>query len=40
MHKIQAARVKLSNLISSSKFIITNQMSIQLFPVMVLYVLQ
>ena len=40
MYKIQVARVKLSNLISKSKFINTNQMSIHLFPVMHLYALQ
>ena len=39
MYKIQDARVKLSNLISKSKFINTNQMSTHLFPVMHLYVL-
>ena len=39
MYKIQVARVKLSNLISKSKFINTNQMSIHLFPVMHLYAL-
>ena len=40
MYKLQVARVKLSNLISKSKFINTNQMSIHLFPVMHLYALQ
>ena len=40
MYKIQVARVKLSNLISKSKFINTNQMSIHLFPIMHLYALQ
>ena len=40
MYKIQVARVKLSNLISKSRFINTNQMSIHLFPVMHLYALQ
>ena len=40
MYKIQVARVKLSNFLSSSKFIDTNQMSINLFPVMHLYALQ
>jgi len=40
MYKIQVARVKLSNLISKSKFINTDQMSIHLFPVMHLYALQ
>ena len=40
MYKIQVARIKLSNLISKSKFINTNQMSIHLFPVMHLYALQ
>jgi hypothetical protein len=39
MYKIEVARVKLSNLISSSNFINTNQMSIHLFPVMHLYAL-
>ena len=39
MYKIQVARVKLSNLISKSKFINTNQMSVHLFPVMHLYAL-
>ena len=39
MYKIQVARVKLSNLVSKSKFINTNQMSIHLFPVMHLYAL-
>jgi hypothetical protein len=39
-YKIQVARVKLSNLISKSKFINTNQMSINLLPVMHLYALQ
>ena len=39
MYKIQVARVKLSNLISKSKFINTNQMSIHFFPVMHLYAL-
>ena len=39
MYKIQVARVKLSNPISKSKFINTNQMSIHLFPVMHLYAL-
>jgi len=37
MYKIQVARIKLSNLISKSKFIKTDQMSIHLFPVMHLY---
>jgi len=37
MYKIQVARVKLSNLISKSKFININQMSIHLFPVLHLY---
>ena len=40
MYKIQVARVKLSDLISKSKFINTNRMSIHLFPVMHLYSLQ
>ena len=40
MYKIEAARVKLSNFISKSKFINTNQMSIHPFPVMHLYALQ
>jgi len=40
MYKIQVARIKLSNLISKSKFINTNQMSLHLFPVMHLYALQ
>jgi len=40
VHKIQVARVKLSNLISKFKFINTNQMSLHLFPVMHLYALQ
>ena len=40
MYKIQVTRVKLSDLISKSKFINTNQMSIHLFPVMLLYALQ
>ena len=40
MYKIQVARVKLSNLISKSKFMYTNQMSIHLFPVMHLCALQ
>ena len=39
MYKMEVARVKLSNLISKSKFINTNQMSIHLFPVMHLYAL-
>ena len=39
MYKIQVARVKLSNLISKSKLINTNQMSVHLFPVMHLYAL-
>ena len=39
MYKIQFARVKLSNLISKSKFLNTNQMSIHLFPLMHLYAL-
>ena len=39
MYKIQVARVILSNLISKSTFINTNQMSIHLFPVMHLYAL-
>jgi len=39
MYKIQVARVKLSNLISKSKFINADQMSIHLFPVMHLYAL-
>ena len=34
MYKIQVARVKLSDLISKSKFMNTDQMSIHLFPVM------
>ena len=40
MYKIQVARVKLSNLISKSKFMKTNQMSIHLFPVMHLCALE
>ena len=40
MYKIQVACVKLSNLVSKSKFMNTNQMSIPLFPVMHLYALQ
>ena len=40
MYKIQVARVKLSNLISKSKLINTNQMSIHLFPVIHLYALK
>jgi hypothetical protein len=39
MYQTQVARVKLLNLISKSKFINTNQMSIHLFPVMHLYAL-
>jgi hypothetical protein len=39
MYKIQVARVKYSNLISKSKFINTNQISIHLFLVMHLYAL-
>ena len=39
MHKIQVARVKLSNFLSSSRLINTKQMSIHLFPVMYLYAL-
>ena len=39
MYKIQVALVKLSNLISKSKFINTNQMSIHLFPIMHFYAL-
>jgi len=39
MYKIQAALVKLSNIILKSKFIKTNQMSIHLFPVRHLYAL-
>ena len=39
MYKTQVARVKLSNPISKSKFINTNQVSIHLFPVMHLYAL-
>ena len=37
MYKIEIARVKLSDLISKSKFINTNRISIHLFPVMHLY---
>ena len=40
MYRIQVARVKLSNLISKSKLMNINQMSIHLFPVMHLYALQ
>ena len=39
MYKKQVARIKLSNLISKSKFINTDQMSIHIFPVMHLYIL-
>ena len=39
MFNIQFAGVKVSNLISKSKFINTDQMSIHLFPVMHLYAL-
>ena len=40
MYKIEVARIKLSNLVSKSKFINTDQMSIHLFPLMHLYALQ
>jgi hypothetical protein len=40
MYKIEVARVKLSDLISKSKFINTNRISIHLFLVMHLYSLQ
>ena len=40
MYKTEVARVKLSDLISKSKFTNTNRMSIHLFPIMHLYALQ
>jgi len=39
MYEMQDTRVKLSNFISSSKFLKTNQMSICLFPSMHSYAL-
>jgi len=39
MYEIQVTRVKLSNFISSSKFLNTNQMLICLFPSMHFYAL-
>jgi len=39
MYKIEVARIKISNLVSKSKFIKTDQMSIDLFPKMHLYAL-
>jgi hypothetical protein len=39
MYKLEVARIKISNLVSKSKFINTDQMCIDLFPKMHLYAL-